>query len=108
MDPVQKEGYLEKESLFLKRFRKRWIVLKVDKLYSYKDNKKSCKPTEIINLTACKNVIKIHNGFTLILSNNKTRSFHTLNINDINDWIQCHSLYLYIYVHHKLMLINIV
>ncbi len=43
-------GYLKKESVHLKRFRQRWMVLKKNGcLYSYK-KKGDIQPTEIIDL----------------------------------------------------------
>lgn len=43
-------GYLQKQSAYLKTFRRRWMVLKSDhKLYSFKSHDKlSVQPTEII------------------------------------------------------------
>ena len=47
------QGYLKKESLYLKQFRKRWIILKGNKLYSFKnkdDKYNNNKATEIVDL----------------------------------------------------------
>ena len=82
------EGNLEKESLHLKTFRKRWIVLKNDKkLYSFKSNKIS----EIIDISSCKH-IKISNKsnytFTLIFNDNKQRKFKASDQIVMNQWIK--------------------
>ena len=87
-DKIIFEGNLEKESLYLKSFRKRWIVLKSDKkLYSFKSNKIS----EIIDLSQCKD-IKISNKstftFTLVFKDNKERKFKALNQMEMNEWVK--------------------
>ena len=46
-------GFLEKQSLYDEKFRKRWIVLKQDgKLHCYKTKPMKNKPTEIIGITS--------------------------------------------------------
>ena len=51
-------GYLEKKSLHLKQFRKRWIEIKSDdRLYLCKDEIDKAKPREIIDLTTFDSVI---------------------------------------------------
>jgi len=48
---IIKEGWLEKQSRHLKRWRKRWVVLQDSTLYCFKKEKKyNTQPTEIINL----------------------------------------------------------
>ncbi len=89
---VIKQGYLEKESLYLKRFRKRWIVLKNDKkIYSYKNNQMESNPTEIIDLKYCQNIIPSNknnsNEFILVV-NGTQRSFIAKSTDDRNDWIK--------------------
>ena len=88
-DVIIFEGNLEKESLYLKTFRKRWIVLKGDrKLYSFKSNKIS----EIIDLSKCKNVKILNEStwtFALIFDENKHRNFKAMNKNEMNLWIEC-------------------
>lgn len=48
-DP-QKEGYLEKQSRHLKRWKRRWFVLDDSILFSFKNEKEYTNPTEIIDL----------------------------------------------------------
>jgi len=45
-----KEGWLEKQSRFLKTWRKRWFVLEGNILYSFKKEKVYSNPTEVIDL----------------------------------------------------------
>ena len=47
---VKKEGYLDKQSLYLKKFRKRFIVLRENHLFCYENDKKT-KITEFIKLS---------------------------------------------------------
>jgi len=45
-----KEGWLEKQSRHLKRWKKRWFVLQDSTLYSFKKEKSYESPTEVIDL----------------------------------------------------------
>jgi len=45
-----KEGFLEKQSRHLKRWKKRWFVLQDSTLYSFKKEKTYDTPTEVIDL----------------------------------------------------------
>jgi len=45
-----KEGWLEKQSRMLKRWRRRWFVLQDSTLYSFKKERVYDEPTEIIDL----------------------------------------------------------
>eukprot|EP01084_Bolivina_argentea_P132582 233981_1 len=47
---ILKKGYVEKQSKYIKRYRKRYLVLKGHFLYSYKDSYMNDDPTEIFNL----------------------------------------------------------
>uniref|UniRef100_A0A6U3E1W6 PH domain-containing protein n=1 Tax=Lotharella globosa TaxID=91324 RepID=A0A6U3E1W6_9EUKA len=47
---ISKEGYLEKQSRFLKTWRKRWFVLDGSMLYSFKKERVYENPTEVIDL----------------------------------------------------------
>eukprot|EP01084_Bolivina_argentea_P060306 110180_1 len=51
------EGYLENDSLYFKTFRKRWIVLKGNCLYSFK-NKDDKKSTETLDLKLVLGAVK--------------------------------------------------
>lgn len=46
----QKEGFLEKQSRHLKRWKKRWFVLQDSTLYSFKKEKTYENPTEVVDL----------------------------------------------------------
>jgi len=46
----QKEGYLEKQSRHLRRWKQRWFVLQDATLYSFKQERVYDNPTEIIDL----------------------------------------------------------
>jgi len=46
----QKEGFLEKQSRHLKRWKKRWFVLQDSTLYSFKKEKHYENPTEVVDL----------------------------------------------------------
>jgi len=46
----QKEGFLEKQSRHLKRWKKRWFVLQDSTLYSFKKEKVYENPTEVVDL----------------------------------------------------------
>eukprot|EP01084_Bolivina_argentea_P123122 218209_1 len=84
------EGYLKKESMYIKTLRRRWMVLKNDKrMYSYKQEKHYKNPTEIIDLNSCENVkVLSANKFALIYENNKQRMFVAESRNQVNDWIK--------------------
>ena len=90
MNDIVYAGFLEKESLYLKTFRKRWIVLKKNKLYTYKTKQTNSDPTEIIDLSICQN-IKIINAstftFTMVFEN-KQRKFNASNYDEMNQWIK--------------------
>mmetsp|Transcript_26940 Transcript_26940/g.23801 ORF Transcript_26940/g.23801 Transcript_26940/m.23801 type:complete len:122 (-) Transcript_26940:115-480(-) len=55
-DNIIKEGWLTKQSKFLKEWRKRWFVLTPTHLYSFKEEKKYKNPTEVIVLKDCTTV----------------------------------------------------
>eukprot|EP01084_Bolivina_argentea_P075898 137541_1 len=85
-----REGYLDKASLLLKKFRKRWIVLNENKLYSYKTQTKNDKPTEIIDLMQF-SFVKISDDdnerqFELLSPKSK-RIFTASSTMDMNNWI---------------------
>eukprot|EP01084_Bolivina_argentea_P138862 244379_1 len=94
---IVKEGYLEKQSVHLKKLRRRWIVLRDNKkLYSYKHKETNVsKMTEIIDLNECRNVIILNDNknkeqyfqFVLIFDD-KRRIFVADSVNDANNWVQ--------------------
>eukprot|EP01084_Bolivina_argentea_P307106 530761_1 len=90
---VIKEGYLEKESKYMKTFRKRWIVLTSNnKLYSYKQQQIYSNHTEMFDLNSCNDVKvsnKNTNQFILIFNHNKQRIFGANSINGRDKWIKC-------------------
>ena len=47
-DDIIKEGYLFKQSRYLKKWRNRWVVLKPDYLYTFKEKGVYSNPTEQI------------------------------------------------------------
>eukprot|EP01084_Bolivina_argentea_P307875 532213_1 len=85
-----KSGYLQKQSLHLKRFRIRWIVLKNRYLYCYKDNK-CTHLTETLDLRAFNHVQISSNGeigqFELI-SYLRKRIFIAKTFEEMHQWIK--------------------
>ena len=43
---IRKEGWVSKESAVIRTYRKRWMVLTPDRLYSFKREKQYSDPTE--------------------------------------------------------------
>ena len=86
-------GFLEKESLYLKQFRKRWTVLKRNCLYSYKTQNDMNQATEIIDLTKFDYIISCSNEyqFELRAADDKTkkRVFNAPSHKDRDKWIEC-------------------
>eukprot|EP01083_Nonionella_stella_P169207 573250_1 len=84
---ITKKGYLQKKSLYLSALRRRWMVLKGDKLYSYKTMQMHQTPTEIIDLNHFDGVSITTNGtFKLLSSSKQTRVFVSSSINELDDW----------------------
>ena len=88
---IVQQGYLEKESLYLKKFRKRWIELNVlnDSLYCYKLEVKKSAPTEVIKLTEF-NSIKTNTVDMFILihgGSGKNRTFRTKDKSALYEWM---------------------
>ena len=86
------QGYLEKQSFYIKRFRKRWIVLKhrYDTLYCYKTQEMKNKATEIIDLKQFK-TIKTNNIDRFILVHcdmqGENRVFRSDDKSALNKWM---------------------
>ena len=89
----QKEGWLEKQSRHLKRWKKRWFVLQDSYLYSFKKEKEYDTPTETIDLKVFSSV-KSSEDYT-----NKAHSFDVYSTdmvfsmvasseNEKEDWIR--------------------
>ena len=53
---ILKEGWLEKESAVIRAYRKRWMVLMPDRLYSFKGEMQYTDPTEEMDLRQCDTV----------------------------------------------------
>ena len=90
-DDIIFEGYLWKQSLYLKSYRKRWVVLRRDnKLYSYKTVATiSSIATEIIDLSWCIRITMSSKEFTLQFDhNNKDRKFYVSSKQELNQWIE--------------------
>lgn len=87
-DPMM-HGYLEKESLYFKTYRKRWIELRDNCLYSYKDENHSEDETEIVDLNLFEYIERTKdNKFKLISSNQKTkRQFIAPSTQTLNKWV---------------------
>eukprot|EP00828_Plagiopyla_frontata_P035540 TRINITY_DN4691_c0_g1_i1.p2 TRINITY_DN4691_c0_g1~~TRINITY_DN4691_c0_g1_i1.p2 ORF type:complete len:116 (-),score=28.06 TRINITY_DN4691_c0_g1_i1:117-464(-) len=68
---VLKEGFLSKQSKYLKEWRQRWFVLTSDALYSFKEEKSYKSPTETIQLKDCTTIksaedeVKKENSFRI-------------------------------------------
>eukprot|EP01084_Bolivina_argentea_P132320 233518_1 len=48
---ILKEGWLQKQSRYLHHWRKRWVVLTLNALYTFENHKQYQNPTEVINVT---------------------------------------------------------
>lgn len=91
-DIIDKEGYLQKQSLYFHALRQRWMVLKGSKLYSYKIKKQYKNPTEVIDLTQFEAVLvsKQEEGgghFELISKDNKKRLFVCSSNEELEEWM---------------------
>jgi hypothetical protein len=47
------EGWVMKESAIVRTYRRRWLVLTPDRLYSFKEERKYVNPTEEVDLKLC-------------------------------------------------------
>lgn len=90
-DDIRREGYLMKQSIHLKAWRKRYIILREHHLFCYKDDSKSLI-TEFLNLSSFKKAQlsqKEINRFELIPKNtkDKTRTFSAASISETEEWL---------------------
>ena len=53
---IIKEGWLSKESRYMKKWRKRWVVLTSQNLYTFENEKLYSNPTETLDITKIKTV----------------------------------------------------
>ena len=90
-------GYLHKQSLHFKNYRKRWMVLTSDnELLSYKSRSNNLTPTEIIDLSLCKEIKSDQYyeksiakfPFTLYFKDNTARSFGSESAEMRDIWIK--------------------
>jgi len=50
---IRKEGWIMKESAMIRTYRRRWLVLTPDRLYSFKSERQYVNPTEDVDLKLC-------------------------------------------------------
>eukprot|EP01083_Nonionella_stella_P055388 146133_1 len=75
------EGYLHKRSVYINKSRKRWMVLKNNYLYSYKQAKIYKHPTEIFNLNS------FYIALTTTEDNHKFCQFELISLNSSRTFI---------------------
>jgi hypothetical protein len=84
IESIQKEGYCDKQSRFLKSWRKyllfhcrRWIVLTTNLMLTYKERRVYQNPTEaillkeIVSIKTCEEEIDMKNAFVSIHTHRK-------------------------------------
>eukprot|EP01084_Bolivina_argentea_P268359 455779_1 len=81
-----KAGFLEKQSLYLGQYRKRYMVLKDNKLFSFKNTSAKQQPTEVFDLKVYHDIKTFKDGF--ILSSDKISRKFKCNILQKKKWIQ--------------------
>merc|ERR1719326_1421806 len=52
-EEIRKQGWVFKESALLRQYRKRWLVLTPEKLYTFKKERVYDSPTEEVDLRQC-------------------------------------------------------
>ena len=50
---IRKEGWVMKESAMIRTYRRRWMVLTPERLYSFKGERQYANPTEDVDLKLC-------------------------------------------------------
>mmetsp|Transcript_60291 Transcript_60291/g.73869 ORF Transcript_60291/g.73869 Transcript_60291/m.73869 type:complete len:136 (+) Transcript_60291:22-429(+) len=88
-----KEGWLEKQSRHLRKWRKRWCVLEGSTLYTFKTQKNYENPTECLSLKIFSSVKSsedtTHRAYSFdIYSSQDKFSFVAKTGNDKEDWIR--------------------
>merc|ERR1719493_534530 len=91
-NPV-KEGWLQKQSRHLRKWRPRWVVLEGSTLHTFKKEKDYANPTEIIDLKAFSSVKSsedhTHKQFSFDVYSPESRfSFVAKTENEKEDWIR--------------------
>merc|ERR1712241_980416 len=91
-NPV-KEGWLQKQSRHLRKWKPRWVVLEGSTLHTFKKEKDYVNPTEIIDLKVFSSVKSsedhTHKAFSFDVYSPESRfSFVAKNENDKEDWIR--------------------
>ena len=87
---ISKEGYLWKQSRHIKSWRKRWVVLCGNKLYTFKKEKRYLDPTETLNLSYSNLQITVGSDkhkYAFILSDiDNSITFSTKSESQRNEW----------------------
>ena len=90
---ILKQGYLEKQSRYLKTWRKRWIILLKTHLLTFKDNNGDWRtPTEIIPINNCCTVksaddeLNVKNSFKVLVQD-RAFYFQGVDNSDKEAWI---------------------
>ena len=91
VNEVTNEGYLNKQSLYLKKFKNRYVILRENHLFCY-DNHKKTKIIEFIKLASFETVKLSNtelNQFELIPKNEKEKIivFEAKSLDEAQEWI---------------------
>merc|ERR1711907_83436 len=89
---IMKEGFLDKQSRYLKSWRKRYVILIKSHLLTFKDNMNRDAPTEIIPINNCCTVksaddeLNVKNSFKVLVQD-RTFYFMGADNSDKESWI---------------------
>merc|ERR1711934_577530 len=89
---IMKEGFLDKQSRYLKSWRKRYVILIKTHLLTFKDNMNRGAPTEIIPINNCCTVksaddeLNVKNTFKVLVQD-RTFYFMGADNSDKESWI---------------------
>mmetsp|Transcript_1582 Transcript_1582/g.3436 ORF Transcript_1582/g.3436 Transcript_1582/m.3436 type:complete len:158 (-) Transcript_1582:709-1182(-) len=89
---IRKEGWINKESAVLRQFRKRWLVLTPETLYTFKRERVYIDPTEEVDLRQCGTVKSADDmtnrpySFTVQVPE-RNFFFIGMSDNDRNEWV---------------------